>query len=74
MRKKKEIDFAEIGKRLGISALTAQNAYNNAIRKIRAYLLKNKNMRQNLQDGLETLEAMKSNKDERDIAFKSGDY
>lgn len=73
MRKRKEFDFTEIGRNLGISSLSAQNAYNSAIRKIRTYLLRNKEKRHQLQDGLETLEAMKSAKDERDITFKSED-
>lgn len=73
MRNKKEFDFTEIGRKLGMSALTAQNTYNSAMRKIRTYLLRNKEKRYQLQDGLETLEAMKSVKDERDITFKSED-
>lgn len=71
--RKKEFDFTEIGRNLGISSLSAQNAYNSAMRKIRLYLLKHKDKRRELQSGLETLESIKSNKIERDIAFNSGD-
>lgn len=60
MKKRKEFDFTEIGRNLGISSLTAQHAYNSAMRKIRTYLLKHKDKRYQLQDGLETLEAIKS--------------
>ena len=71
MRKKKEQDFTTIGEALGISGLSAQNAYNSAMRKIRTYLLRNKDARHSLQEGLETLESLKSGKkNERDISFK----
>lgn len=69
----KNLNFARIARELGISEMTAQNLYNSAMRKIRRYLLKNKQVRYDLQEGLDTLESFKSRKNERDITFKSED-
>lgn len=69
----KNLNFARIARELGVSEMTAQNLYNSAMRKIRRYLLKNKQVRYDLQEGLDTLESFKSRKNEHDITFKSED-
>lgn len=48
-------DFATIAKTLGCSVLTVQNHYNSAMRKIRHYLLKRKDKREQLQESLRDL-------------------
>lgn len=72
-RKKDDRDFARIAQNLGISVYLVQKSYNSAMRKIRAYLMRNKDKRHALMDGLETLENFKTRKNERDISFKSED-
>lgn len=76
MKTKRDIadyHFTIIAKELGVSELTAQNAYNSGMRKIRRYLLKNKQLRYELQEWLEYLEFIKNKENKRDISFKSED-
>lgn len=47
--------FEEIGEALGISPQLAGQIYSTAIRKIRMYLLRRKDLRYELQEGLEML-------------------
>lgn len=76
MPKMKEEDktFVAIAKTLNISPLTAELAFEMAMRKIRRYLLKNKQMRHNLQDGLEFLEQCNSKDFEKYLPNKREDY
>ena len=72
--KENEKSFVIIAKHLGISANTAELTFEMAMRKIRRYLIKNKQMRHNLQDGLEFLEQCNSKNLERDIPSKREDF
>lgn len=50
-----ERDFEAIAEVLGLSALTIQNDYESAMRKIRWYLLRNKDKRDELYEALTDL-------------------
>lgn len=75
MPKIKESDrtFAVIAKALSISPHTAELTFESAMRKIRRYLLTNKQMRHNLRDGLNFLEQCNSKTLERDLPNKRED-
>lgn len=67
--------FVAIAKALSMSPHTAELTFEMAMRKIRRYLLTNKQMRHNLRDGLEFLEECnhKSLKYSRDLPNKMED-
>lgn len=65
--------FVAIAKALSISPHTAELTFEMAMRKIRRYLLKDKQMRHNLRDGLNFLEQCNSKTLERDLPNKRED-
>lgn len=65
--------FQEIANALGLSVVTVEKAYQTGMRKIRAYLMKRKALRYELQDGLDMMESFKIRKIDRDVTFKGSD-
>lgn len=65
--------FENIAKALGRSVLTIQNDYDSAMRKIRYYLLKNKEIRNDLYEYLDYIDNFKAKSETRDTITKDSE-